>query len=109
VALGSGFGAFWLSMVILTEGELIMVPTSTTLTANLAPPEMRGRYMGLYGLIWTISVGLGPVLGGLLNDRLAPVAMWYGACLLALVAALMFLALGRSARLRMAGTAQLSR
>lgn len=104
VALGAGFAAFWLSMVILTVGELIMVPTSTTLTANLAPPEMRGRYMGLYSLTWTISVGLGPVLGGLLNDRLAPVAMWYGACLLALVSALMFALLGRSSRLRMAGT-----
>jgi len=105
VALGSGFAAFWLSMVILTVGELIMVPTSTTLTANLAPTEMRGRYMGLYSLTWTISVGLGPVLGGLLNDRLAPVAMWYGACLLALVSAVMFLALARSPRLRTAGAA----
>ena len=103
VALGAGFAAFWLSMVILTVGELIMVPTSTTLTANLAPPEMRGRYMGLYSLTWTISVGLGPVLGGLLNDRLAPVAMWYGACLLALASALMFVVLGRSSRLRAAG------
>src|SRR3990170_1926919 len=109
VALGSSFGAFWLSMVILTVGEMIMVPTSTTLTANLAPVEMRGRYMGLYSLTWTISVGLGPVLGGLLNDRLAPVAMWYGACLLALVSALMFLGLGHSSRLRTAGTAELSR
>ncbi|MBF8255263.1 MAG: MFS protein [Anaerolineales bacterium] len=109
VALGAGFGAFWMSMVILTVGELIMVPTSTTLTANLAPTEMRGRYMGLYSLTWTISVGLGPVLGGVLNDRLAPVAMWYGACLLALVSALMFLGLGRSSRLRTAGTAELSR
>jgi MFS family permease len=105
VALGSSFAGFWLSMVILTVGELIMVPTSTTLTANLAPPEMRGRYMGLYSLTWTISVGLGPVLGGLLNDRLAPVAMWYGACLLALVSAMMFLALGRSSRLQTAGAA----
>jgi MFS family permease len=105
VALGSAFGAFWLSMVILTVGEMIMVPTSTTLTANLAPPEMRGRYMGLYTLTWTIGLGVGPVVGGYLNDQLALVAIWYGGLALALTAALAFLALGRSRRLRTAAPA----
>jgi MFS family permease len=100
VALGTGFGGFWLSMVILTLGELIMVPTASTLTADLAPPEMRGRYMGLYTLAWTTGLGLGPVLGGTLNDRLAPVAIWYGGGLLALAATFLFLLLGRSPRLR---------
>jgi MFS family permease len=100
VALGAGFASFLLSMIILTVGELIMVPTSTTLTANLAPPEMRGRYMGLYTLTWTVGIGLAPVVAGLLNDRVAPVAMWYGGCLLALAAALMFVGLSRSGRFR---------
>jgi len=108
VALGSGLGAFWLSMVILTVGEMIMVPTSTTLTANLAPVEMRGRYMGLYTLTWTVGLGVGPVVGGFLNDRLAPVAIWYGGLALALTAALGFLALGRNGRLRSTATAPAS-
>jgi MFS family permease len=100
VALGSTFWGFWLSMVVLTVGEMIMVPTSTTLTANLAPPEMRGRYMGLYTLTWGISLGLGPVVGGLLNDRVSPQATWIGAAGLALLAAGGFAALTRSGRLR---------
>ena len=50
VALGRGFWGFWFSMVILTVVELIMSPTATTLAANLAPAEMRGRYMSLYGV-----------------------------------------------------------
>jgi len=108
VARGSGFGAFWLSMVILTVGEMIMVPTSTTLTANLAPVEMRGRYVGLYTLTWTVGLGVGPVVGGFLNDRLAPVAIWYGGLALALTAALGFLALGRNGRLRSTATAPAS-
>ncbi len=45
VALGRSFPAFLFSMVLLTLGELLMIPTATTLTANLAPPTARGRYM----------------------------------------------------------------
>ncbi len=95
-------------MVILTVGEMIMVPTSTTLTANLAPAEMRGRYMGLYTLTWMVGLGVGPVAGGLLNDRVAPAAIWVGGLALALIAALGFLLLGRNVRLRSTVTAPAS-
>ncbi len=95
VALGCGFWAFWLSMVILTVGELLLVPTATALAANLAPAEMRGRYMGLVGLSWSVGFGIGPVVGGLLNDRVAPVATWYGALLIGLVGMGCFLWLQR--------------
>lgn len=79
VALGRGFWAFWLSMVILTFGELLLAPTGTAYAANLAPPDMRGRYMGLYGLTWSAAFGIGPVMGGWLSDHVAPEAIWlYG-------------------------------
>ena len=72
-----------------------MVPTATALTANLAPADMRGRYMGIYSLTWGVGFGLGPVVGGFLNDRVAPVAIWYGAMAMALMGALGFAVLGR--------------
>jgi MFS family permease len=93
VALGRGFWGFWLSMVILTVGELIQSPTATTLAANLAPAEMRGRYMSLYGLTWGVATGVGPVLGGLLNDHLGPAAIWYGGAAIGLTSCLLFLGL----------------
>ena len=43
VAWGSGFSTFLFSMVIVTIGEMILVPTATTLTADLAPPDLRGQ------------------------------------------------------------------
>lgn len=95
VALGRSFPAFVLSMAILTAGELLLVPTATALAANLAPAEMRGRYMGLFGMTWGIGFGIAPVIGGLLSDRLAPVAPWYGGLLLGLIAAAGFLLLAR--------------
>jgi MFS family permease len=93
VAWGQSF-AFWcLSMAVMTLGELLMMPTATALAANLAPPEMRGRYMSVYNLTWGLGAGTGPLLGGLLNDSFGPRAMWYGAAAFALLSALWFAAL----------------
>ncbi len=78
VALGSGFWGFWTSIVIITIGELIIVPTSSAYVANLAHPAMRGRYMGLYNLAWSFARGVGPVMGGWLSDSFGPVTIWYG-------------------------------
>ncbi len=105
VALGFSFPTFLLSMVILTIGEMIMIPTSTALTANLAPADMRGRYMSIYGLTWSIGFGVGPVLGGYLNDNLAPVAIWYAGLALGLAATLGFILLARSVRQPKPGSA----
>ncbi len=85
-ALGVSFPAFWLGMVVMTIGELILSPTSVTLAANLAPPDKRGRYMGVYGLSYRVGAGVGPPVGGLLSDAIAPNAPWVfgmGSCLLA--------------------------
>jgi len=98
VALGWNFPTFLASMVLLTIGEMVVVPTSTALTANLAPPTMRGRYMSIYSLTWGIGFGIGPVVGGFLNDNLAPVAIWYGGLGMGLVAALGFVLLARALR-----------
>ena len=95
IALGRGFWAFWLSMVVLTIGELILVPTSTTYAANLAPADMRGRYMSIYGLTWGGAAGIGPLLGGVLNDQIGPAAQWYGGAVVGTIAVLVFLRLAR--------------
>ena len=95
VALGWNFPTFLLSMVVLTIGEMLIIPTATTLTANLAPPDMRGRYMSMYSFTWGIAFGVGPVIGGALNDHVAPVAIWYGALALGLMGTVGFLAMSR--------------
>ena len=93
IALGSNAWHFALSMVILTTGELILVPTTTTLVANLAPANMRGRYMSIYSLTMGLGQGIGPVMGGFLNDNIAPVAIWYGTMVLGILSALVFFSL----------------
>jgi MFS family permease len=90
IALGRGFWGFWMSMVIMTIGELIMTPTGSTFVANRAPADMRGRYMSLYGLTHSLAYGIGPLLGGFINDNIAPVAIWYGAGIIGLASVLAF-------------------
>lgn len=86
-ALSRSFPAFLLAMVITTVGELMLVPTATALVSNIAPADMRARYMGVFSLSFRIGAGIGPVVGGLLNDQVAPVAIWYGALASCLAAA----------------------
>lgn len=96
VALGTGFWGFWLCMVIMTTGELLLVPTSSTYVANLAPADKRGRYMSIYGLTWGVSSGVGPLVGGMLSDNIGPKAPWLAGGLVGLVGVLGFLAMSRA-------------
>jgi MFS family permease len=99
-ALGRGFLAFWLGMVIMTTGELMISPTATAMAANLAPPDMRARYMGVYGLSYRVGSGVGPVIGGFLSDSIAPPATWFGGAFFALLSGGGFLWLSRLRMLR---------
>jgi len=91
VSFAHAFWGFWIAMVIMTIGELVIVPTSSTYVANLAPTAKRGRYMSIYGLSWGAATGIGSLLGGFLNDFFGPHAIWYGAGLIGTTATILFL------------------
>ncbi len=95
VALGSTFAHFVAAMAVATLGEMIVVPTSTAVTADLAPADMRGRYMSLLGLTWTIGLGLGPILGGAVSDQVAPQALWPAMASVAVIGGIVYLFLTR--------------
>jgi len=89
----SGYGWFAAAMVILTVGEMLVVPVSQAVAAHFAPPDMRGRYLAVYGLSWGIPYAVGPLLAGFVLDRLAPYWLWYAAGLVGAAAAVFFVAL----------------
>jgi MFS family permease len=93
IALGAGFWGFWVSMVIVTIGELMVIPTASTYTANKAPDNMRGRYMSLLALTWGAGSMVGPLMGGFLNDIINPRATWYGGGLAGILGSVIFLIL----------------
>jgi MFS family permease len=72
--------AYWLfvsAVVIITIGEMVVMPTSQALTAHFAPEEMRGRYMAIYGLVWMIPSAIAPGLAGIILDNYNPNLLWY--------------------------------
>jgi len=67
--------ALALCMLIFTLGEMITLPTAVTHLANLAPSDMRGRYMGVNGLTWAMALIIGPAAGMKLFSS-SPNAYW---------------------------------
>jgi MFS family permease len=95
VALMSQFWGFWLSMVMMTFGELTLVPTASKYVADIAPADMRGRYMSVYWIGWGLARMFAPLIGGFLNDHLFPQAIWVGGLLIGLASTLGLLMLHR--------------
>jgi MFS family permease len=83
-------GAFLVAMVVITFGEMIMFPTNKALAINFSPTEMRGRYMAIYDLGWTIPATLGPAAAGLILDNFNPNLLWVIGGLLCAVSAVIF-------------------
>jgi MFS family permease len=106
VALMSSFWGFWLSMVILTFGELTVVPTASKYIADLAPADLRGRYMSVHWLGWGLARTLSPIIGGFLNDNIAPRAIWVGGLLIGLTSTLGLFLLGRVSAARTTALAE---
>jgi len=91
--LVSLYWLFALAVVIITIGEMIVMPTSQALAANFAPVEMRGRYMAVFGLIWMIPATIGPGAAGIILDNYNPNLLWYIGSMLCAISAASFYAL----------------
>lgn len=78
--------ALVLCMIIFTVGEMVAIPTSAAYLVNLAPPDMRGRYLGVSGLAWSTAAIIGPGLGMKLFTA-APGTYWISCAALGLFAA----------------------
>ena len=70
---------------------MVINPTVTSYVSNLAPDHMRARYMGMLEMVYRVAVGTSPLMGGLINDLLAPCLIWVYGSLIALVGAVGFM------------------
>ena len=89
----STYALFIVAMLLITFGEMIVVPVSQTLATRFAPADMRGRYMAFFGMSFTIPEIIGPTAAGLIMDNADPRWVWYIGGVLCVIAVAGFYAL----------------
>ena len=94
--LVTGFAFFISAMIIITIGEMVVSPFQQSLVASFAPENMRGRYMAVSGLSWSISFTVGPYFAGLILDSANPGLLWAFCGLIGMLATLGFVFLNKA-------------
>jgi len=94
----SGFAMFAIAMIIITVGEMVVTPFQQSMVASFAPEHMRGRYMAVSSLSWSISFTVGPFFAGLILDSTNPNLLWLLCGIVGLLATLGFTVLNKSQR-----------
>jgi MFS family permease len=86
---------FVIAMMVLTVGEMLVAPVMQALVARMAPEDMRGRYMAVFGFAWVPPSALAPLAAGVVMDNYDPRWVWYAAAIIGTLSAAMFLRLHR--------------
>ena len=93
-AIGFGMNAaarapllYSIAVVVWTIGEIASLPVASATTADLARPQIRGRYQGAHSLSFGLAASLAPILGTLVLQRLGGSVLWLGCLGLGVVAA----------------------
>jgi MFS family permease len=79
--------------IVFAIAEVVHILVLGPLVADMAPAHLLGRYLSLYGLTFSVSLALGPAIGGLLLQT-SPDAVWWGGALAAVLAGTVLLRLG---------------
>jgi len=61
---------------VFVVGEMLWVPTSQAVAAGLAPPDLRGAYLGAFSSMGAVGFALAPFTGLLVRDAAGDTAMW---------------------------------
>jgi predicted MFS family arabinose efflux permease len=65
-----------LVIVVFVVGEMLWVPTSQAVVAALAPADLRGAYMGVFGGTWSVGWAMTPFLGLQVRNAYGDATMW---------------------------------
>jgi len=95
----STFVFFAFAMIIITIGEMVVSPFQQSVVASFAPESMRGRYMAVSGLTWSVAFTIGPYFAGLILDGTNPSALWILCGGIGLLATLGFIVLNKTHRI----------
>ena len=84
--------ALWVILVVVTVfviGEMLWVPTSQAVVAELAPADIRGAYMGAFGSAPAIGFALSPLIGLQVRNSFGDDVTWAMFAVIGVVAAVL--------------------
>jgi len=70
------FGFFALTIVIWTSGEVMNAAFGQTIITDLAPVELRARYMGVFSMTYSVALMIGAPVGGIILERYGAPTLW---------------------------------
>ncbi|MCA1824520.1 MAG: MFS transporter [Frankia sp.] len=89
--VGIGFGLntlasttpqYMAAVIVWTLGEIGHAALATSVIADLAPPQLRGRYMGVYGFSYGASAVIAPIVGTRVLQSYGATTLWLGCAVL---------------------------
>ena len=95
-ALASTAWIYVAAVVIWTIGEMLSAPSTSTLNAELAPADMRGRYLAVFSLSLSAASFLAPTIGAWVLEHAGDTALWLGCLTVGLLVAAIHIASGPS-------------
>ena len=106
-ALARGAPLYALGVIVWTVGEMAVLPIANAVVADVAIPEMRGRYQGAYGITFGLASLAAPLIGTAVLQHWGSPAVWWGCLVMGLLVAAGHMALAPAlTRLREERTAE---
>ena len=108
--VGVGFGLtgfvttpalYAVSIAIWTFGEIIQAGSGLAVVAELAPPQLLGRYQGAFHMSWALAAFAGPAGGGWLLEHQGEQTLFGGCLVLGLAVSVGHLAIAGPRRRRL--------
>jgi MFS family permease len=96
----STYALFIAAILLITVGEMIVMPVGQALAARFAPEAMRGRYMAFFGFSWALPGMFSAWAAGVIMDNYNPNWVWYLCGIISASAVLGFYGLYLSTRSR---------
>lgn len=80
VAAGIHLAMLILAVLVWTTGEIMQAPFKQTVVTNLAPTELRARYLGLFSMSYAWALTIGAPLGGWVLENHGAETLWILCC-----------------------------
>jgi predicted MFS family arabinose efflux permease len=69
-------GIAWVSIILITTGEMLAMPFMMSFAANRSDERNRGQYLGLYSMGWALAQVISPIIGSQLTERFGFQTLW---------------------------------